>query len=993
MKIKFDPDLGFQREAIDSIVDVFRGQETYQTNFTVAPLQKSSQIQLDFSELGIGNRLKLLEEDILENVCDIQLRNGLRPSDKLDSMDFTVEMETGTGKTYVYLRTIFELSRQYGFTKFVIVVPSVAIKEGVYKSLQITEEHFKGIYANTQYDYFIYDSQKLGQVRSFATNDYIQIMVINIDAFRKSFQDPEKQNKANIIHRPHDRMTGLRPIEFIRQTNPIVIIDEPQSVDTTPKSREAISTLNPLCKLRYSATHVDKYNMMYKLDSIDAYERKLVKQIEVASIQTEDSHNRAYIKLIKTDNRKSPIIANIEIDVRQKNGGVKREKKTVRSGDDLLEISGGRGIYDGYIIDDIYCEQGNEYISFTSKLDIIRLNQTVGDVNDDEYKRLQIRKTIEEHLEKEMDLRPNGIKVLSLFFIDRVANYRWYNEEGSQQGKYAKMFEEEYRRAIRKPKYQTLFEGADLKTATSGIHNGYFAVDKKGYWEDTKETVSSQNSQKASEAYNLIMRDKEQLLSFDTKLKFIFSHSALREGWDNPNVFQICTLNETASVMKKRQEVGRGLRIAVNQNGERVHGFDVNRLTIMANESYEEFARQLQKEIEEEEGIKFGIVERHIFASIPVHIEGHTVEYLGVDKSEQLWEDLLAKNYIDSRGKIQDLLRTDLKNNEVDLPEEVKECVPKVTAILRKLAGNLNIKNADDRKRVKLSKAVYLSDAFKQLWERIKHRTTFRVDFDSEKLIKKCVSEIKNRLIIGKARFIYTKVTTSISHIGIETKEIKKGTYIYDAKNYQLPDIITYLQNETNLTRRTLVKIIKDSKRLEDFKNNPQKYIEQVAAIIKHQMRLFIVDGIKYRKISNDYYYAQELFEENELYGYLSKNMLESNKSVYDHVVYDSDVEKKFAESFELSEDVKVYTKLPAWFKIDTPLGSYNPDWAVLVEVDGEKKLYFVVETKATLFPEDLRPPEQAKIDCGNKHFKALDTDVDFTTANNYGSFAERFLK
>ncbi len=292
-----------------------------------------------------------------------------------------------------------------------------------------------------------------------------------------------------------------------------------------------------------------------------------------------------------------------------------------------------------------------------------------------------------------------------------------------------------------------------------------------------------------------------------------------------------------------------------------------------------------------------------------------------------------------------------------------------------------------------VEKAVYLSDAFKQLWERIKHRTTFRVDFDSEELIEECVSEIRDRLVIGKARFIYTKVTTSISKAGIETKEIKKGTYVYNAKNYQLPDIITYLQNETNLTRRTLVKIIKDSKRLEDFKNNPQKYIEQVAAIIKHQMRLFIVDGIKYRKISNDYYYAQELFEENELYGYLSKNMLESKKSVYDHVVYDSDVEKKFAESFELSEDVKVYTKLPAWFKVDTPLGSYNPDWAVLVEVDGQEKLYFVVETKATLFPEDLRPPEQAKIDCGNKHFKALDTEVDFTTANNYASFAERFLK
>lgn len=998
MKIKFNPNLDFQKEAIDSIVDIFKGQETYRTNFTVAPLQNDFQMQLDFqktqNELGIGNRLKLLEEDILENVRDIQLRSGLRPSDELNSMDFTVEMETGTGKTYVYLRTILELNRQYGFTKFIIVVPSVAIKEGVYKSLQMTEEHFKGIYANTQYDYFIYDSQKLGQVRSFATNDYIQIMVINIDAFRKSFKDPEKQSKANIIHRPHDRMTGLRPIEFIQQTSPIVIIDEPQSVDTTPKSREAISTLNPLCKLRYSATHVDKYNMMYNLDSVDAYERKLVKQIEVASIQTQDSHNKAYIKLIKIDNRKSSIVANIEIDLRQKNGEVKREKKTVRSGDDLLEISGGRGIYDGYIIEDIYCEKGNECISFTSRLDIVRLNQAIGDINDDEYKRLQIRKTIEEHLEKEMDLRPKGLKVLSLFFIDRVANYRSYDEEGNpQEGKYAKMFEEEYKQAIRRPKYQTLFEGADLETAASGVHNGYFAVDKKGRWENTKETVSSRNSQKASEAYNLIMRDKEKLLSFDTKLKFIFSHSALREGWDNPNVFQICTLNETASVIKKRQEVGRGLRIAVNQNGERVHGFDVNRLTIMANESYEEFARQLQREIEEEEGIRFGIVEKHLFANIPVQIEGHKVEYLGVDKSEQVWEHLKSKNYIDSKGKIQDLLRTDLKNNEVDLPEEVEECASQVTALLRKVAGNLNIKNAYDREKVKLNKAVYLSDAFKQLWKQIRYKTTFRVRFDSEELTEKCVNEIKNKLIVGKARFIYTKAAASISRGGVQAKEIKESTYVSGAKDYQLPDIVTYLQNETNLTRLTLVKIIKNSERLQDFKNNPQKYIEQVAAIIKHQMRLFIVDGIKYHKIGDEYYYAQELFEENELYGYLSKNMLESKKSVYDYVVYGSDVEKEFASSFELSENVKVYAKLPAWFKIDTPLGTYNPDWAVLVEVNDQEKLYFVVETKANLFPEALRPSEQAKIDCGYKHFKALGTEVDFAVANNYSSFVEKFSK
>lgn len=999
MKLKFNPNLRYQHDAINAIVDIFNGQEVCRSNFTVSPLQKMDDWFAEFeqSDLGIGNRFRLLDEDILKNVREVQLRNGLAPADSLNSMDFSIEMETGTGKTYVYLRTIFELNRQYGFTKFIIVVPSIAIKEGVYKSLQITEEHFKGIYENVQFDYFIYDSQKLGQVRNFATSDYIQIMVINIDAFRKSFTDPQKESKANIIHRPHDRMTGSRPIEFIQATNPIVIIDEPQSVDRTEKSKVAIASLNPLCTLRYSATHIDKYHMMYKLDSVDAYQQKLVKQIEVAGIEVEDSHNKAYIKLLKVDNRKSPITAQIEMDVRQRSGDVKRMKKTVRGGTDLLEVSGGRDIYDGYIINDIYCEKGSEYIDFTSKPDVVLLNEAVGEVDTDEYKRLQIRKTIEEHLDKEMKLRPKGLKVLSLFFIDRVANYRSYDEDGNPlQGKYAKMFEEEYARTIVKPKYKTLFEGADIETAAEGVHDGYFAIDKK---KDTtgqqrlKESSGEGKTQADESAYQLIMRDKERLLSFDTKLKFIFSHSALREGWDNPNVFQICTLNETASVIKKRQEVGRGMRIAVNQEGERVHGFDVNTLTVMANESYEEFARQLQKEIEEDEGIKFGVVERHMFANTAVLSDDGQPEYLGVEKSEKVWEHLKAKGYIDSRGKTQDTLRKDLEDGQVDLPEDIGAYAEQITSALRKVAGKQNIKNADDRKQVKLNKAVFLGEEFKQLWERVKYKTTFRVNFDSEKLIEQCSQEIMNTLVVGRAKFIFRKSQFSIDLDGVQTSDPTQSTHIYDAKDYQLPDVVSYLQNETNLTRRSLVEIMKRSDRLQDFKNNPQKYIEKVAAIIKHQMRTFIVDGIKYEKIGDEHYYAQELFEESELYGYLSKNMLECKKSVYDHVVYDSGTEEEFAKSFELNDEIKVYAKLPGWFVINTPLGTYNPDWAVLVEVDGQDKLYFVVETKGGLFTDSIRATEQAKIDCGQEHFKALENEVEFKVANNYNSFIDQVLR
>ncbi len=996
MKLQFDSNLDYQLEAIRSIVDIFDGQRASASNFTLAPLESdiastSLFARAQQNDLGIGNRLTLLDDELLENVQAIQMRNGLKPADKLGSMDFSVEMETGTGKTYVYLRTIFELHRKYGFTKFIIVVPSVAIKEGVNKSLEITAEHFKGLYENVPFDYFVYDSQKLGQVRNFATSDGIQIMVINIDAFRKSFDAPEKESKANIIHRPQDRMAGSRPIEFIRATNPMVIIDEPQSVDTTETSKKAIASLNPLCTLRYSATHVDQYNMMYRLDSVDAYERKLVKQIEVASIEVADSHNRPYIRLLKVDNKNSPITAQIELDVQLKGGGAKRTKKTIRQGDDLLEVSGGRELYDGYIIQDIYCEPGGECINFTSRPETVYLNQAIGEVDQDEYKRLQIRKTIEEHLDKELTLRPRGIKVLSLFFIDRVANYRMYDQDGNARpGKYAVMFEEEYNRAIQRPKYRTLPDGVAPAIAAAHVHDGYFAVDKKGGREVLKDSTGDGRTQADESAYQLIMHDKEKLLSFDSKLKFIFSHSALKEGWDNPNVFQICTLNETNSVLRKRQEIGRGLRIAVDQQGNRVRGFEVNRLTVMANESYEDFARQLQKEIENEEGIRFGVVEPHLFANIVIGAEEGKPQYLGVAASARAWDHLKAQGYIDEEGKVQDSLRTVLNTGALNLPESLAGQSPQILAVLRKVAGRLNIQNAADRKRVTLNKRVYLSEEFKQLWDRIKYRTTFRVHFDSAALIAKAAKEIAAMPSVGKARFVFRRGQAAIDRGGVRMKETEQSVHVYDARDYQLPDIVSYLEEQTRLTRRSLVEILRQSRRLEEFRNNPQKFAENVAQIITHVMRMFIVDGIKYEKIGQDYFYAQELFENQELSAYLNANMIKSAKSVYEQVVYDSDVEKEFARQFELASQVKVYAKLPGWFTIATPLGGYNPDWAVLVEMDGRERLYFVVESKATLFADAIRPAEQAKIDCGIKHFEALNSGARFFKANSFPNFMEQ---
>ncbi len=992
MKLKFDSNLPYQHQAVKSVVDLFRGQTANQANFSVNVQYNQISGQMGMAgtqatENGIGNKLELIDEDILENLQLIQMKNGLSQTKKLTvcEYDFDVEMETGTGKTYVYLRTIFELNKEYGFTKFIIVVPSIAIKEGVLSSLQITSDHFKGLYDNTIYEYFIYDSSKLDQVRNFAVSDNIQIMIINIDAFRRSFDDIEKISKANIIHRQNDKLNGMKPIELIRETNPFVIIDEPQSVDKTAKAKDAIKSLNPLCKLRYSATHVEKHNLVYKLDALDAYEKELVKQIEVASFESKDYHNNAYMKLVSVDNKKSPITARIEIDC-EISGSITRKTVTIKKGDDLsAKKLSDREIYEGYIVNEIYCEVGNEYVDFTSKSDVLRIGKAIGDIDDMQVKEQQIRKTIEEHLNKERVLNKQGIKVLSLFFIDRVANYRFYDENGvAQKGMYAQLFEKHYSDLIKRPKYNDLFKEIDSETPADGVHNGYFSADKKGVLKDTNGETAADD-----DTYSLIMKEKEKLLSFDSKLRFIFSHSALREGWDNPNVFQICTLNETRSEVKKRQEIGRGLRLCVNQDGERLHGFSINTLTVMANESYEEFANKLQREYEIDQNIRFGVLENHSFANIPVSQEDGATIYLLQEASEQIYNCFEKKNYIDKNGKVLDALRLAVKSGNVEIPEQYESSKSGILEVVKKACGSLNIKPANEKMEVKLNKSVYLSPEFKELWDRIKYKTTYSVDFDSQKLIEECQIEMVKKLDISAAKLVYTKAKTIISVGGVET--IETGRAAVTTSNYKevLPDIITFLQNETNLTRKTIVEILVGSKSLDLFKRNPQKYMEETAKIITSKMRTMIVDGIKYTKLGDDEYYAQELFENNELFGYLSKNMIKSERSVYEYVVYDSSNEEKFAIQFENNNSVKCYAKLPNWFKIPTPLGTYNPDWAVLIEKDDEQKLYFVIETKANLMDDALRPNERMQKDCGKKSFAALGDIVEFKETDDFKKFME----
>lgn len=699
----------------------------------------------------------------------------------------------------------------------------------------------------------------------------------------------------------------------------------------------------------------------------------------MASATVEDAHNKPFVRLVKVENKRGHISATVELDVATASGIQRQNVSGVQDGDDLEQCA-RRPIYAGFRAGEICTARGEEFMElrYPGGEVLLQLGQAHGDVDALALQREMIRRTIREHLDKEKHLRPLGIKVLSLLFVDTVSNYRQYGAKGQWvKGVYAEIFEKEYRRAAKLPAYKSLFAGVDLDSAVEDVHDGYFSIDRKGSWSDTAENNAG-NRENAERAYNLIMKDKEKLLSFETPLKFIFSHSALKEGWDNPNVFQICTLRDIQTERERRQTIGRGLRLCVNQDGERVRGFEVNTLTVIATENYEQFAENLQKEIEKDTGIHFGIVEQHQFAAIAViDVDGHTVP-LGIEKSKALWEYLRAAGHIDDKGKVQDSLKTALKNGTLALPVEFDAQKIQIAEMLRKVSGRLDIKNADDRRQVPLrkgkdGKAIYLSDAFKALWDRIKHKTTYRVQFDNAKLLADCIAALQKAPPCAKARLQWRKADIAIGKAGVAaTEKAGAATVTLDEMDIELPDLLTALQDRTQLTRRTIVSILIGSDRLDDFKRNPQQFVELTAEIINRCKGLALVDGIKYQKLGAQHVYAQELFEKEELTGYLKNMLLDTQKSIYEHVVYDSTTERDFADGLEKNEAVKLYTKLPGWFKVPTPLGSYNPDWAVLVEEDSTQRLYFVVETKSSLFTDDLRDKESAKIECGKAHFKAL---------------------
>lgn len=870
MILHFDANQDYQLQAIKSVIDLFEGQPLNKGDFEFT--LNTGDLSLQLNENGFGNNLVISPVQILNNLNKVQKRNSITESSVLESFNFSLEMETGTGKTYVYLRSIYELNKNYGFKKFVIVVPSVAIREGVLKNLDITHEHFQNLYEKTPANYDVYDSKKVSSLRGFASSNNIQILVLNIDSFAKD---------ENIINKSNDKLNGKKPIEFVQSTNPIVIVDEPQNMETEIR-KNAIANLNPLCTLRYSATHTNLYNLVYRLDPVKAYDLGLVKQIEVDSVYTKDGSNRAFVAIENIKSSKSKVTAKLKFDCNT-DSGIAQKSVTVKVGSDLYSLSNNREIYkDGYVIIEI--DASNHSIEFSNGI-VLQEGQAQGGFTDDIMK-YQVKKTIEEHLKKERQYKPLGIKVLSLFFIDRVANYRSYDEQGNViKGKFANWFEEIYNQEIAKPSNSEL-----ISFNVNELHNGYFAQDKKGHYKDTSgETIAD------NDTYHLIMQDKEKLLDVSTPLRFIFSHSALREGWDNPNVFQICTLNETKSELKKRQEIGRGLRLPVNQNGDRSFDKNINKLTVIANESYEDFAKQLQKEIQDECGVEF-------------------------------------------KGRI---------------------------------------KNKADRVSVELKKNYQFDQKFLDLWNRIKYKTLYRVFYDTNILVADCVKAIKAFGEIKRPVLVSVKARLNITEEGISTTATGSSMPIEIQEPFNIiPDIIGYIQGKTELTRSTILRILNESGRLTDVLINPQLFLDSVVMEIRKVLDSLMVDGIKYQKVAGRLY-EMTLFESEEIIAYKDnlKEVKEQEKTLYNFIEFQSDVEKEFSNDCESNENIEFYIKLPRWFTINTPIGTYNPDWALIYK--DENKIYFVAETKGSLADEDLRKKEAMKIKCGEKHFEEF-ADVEF---------------
>lgn len=1025
MKLKFKHQK-FQEDATKAVCDVFAGQPyltpSYMMDMGIQTVADKGQVlgqsslfeKVDFT--GWNNQKiipELTDQRILENIIQIQKKNQIQPSTKLEGKyNLTIEMETGVGKTYTYIKTMYELNKKYGWSKYIVVVPSVAIREGVYKSFEVMQEHFAEEY-NKKIKCFIYNSSNLTEIDHFASDNGINVMIINSQAFNARGKD------ARRIRMKLDEFRSRRPIDIIAKTNPILIIDEPQSVEGK-KTKEGLKEFNPLFTLRYSATHKSDsiYNMVYRLDAMEAYNKKLVKKIAVKGIsESGTAATDGYVYLEGINLSKADPTATIRFHVKRK-GGIREISKKVGIGINLFDYSGELEEYkNNYIVKSI--DGRDDSIEFLNG-DKLYAGDVIGKVSEEQIRRIQIRETIISHIERERKLFHKGIKVLSLFFIDEVAKYKSYDEANRpMNGEYANMFEEEYKdivgelqRESRDDEYIKYLECISAEKT----HAGYFSIDKKGKMTDSKLSDKKEKTSDDVSAYELIMKNKELLLDRDPKkspVRFIFSHSALREGWDNPNVFQICTLKQSGSDVRKRQEVGRGLRLCVNQFGDRmdenvlgkeVH--DINVLTVIASESYDKFVSGLQSEMAEAVVSRPKSVTEELFKDMVLtDIKGNKTIVDSVMAGE-IKADLLLAGYINRKGQLQQKYYMDKANGEIELSEDLKEYKDSIINIVDSVYNGNVMKPENARSNnveLKVDEEKMAMPEFQALWSKINSKSIYTVDFDTDELIRKSINSLNGNLRVPK---IYFQVETGELEEIKSKEDLENGTAFVkeEASNYGLKtievnsnvkyDLIGKIVEGTNLTRKAIISILQGIEKsvFDQFKDNPEEFILRANDLINDEKATVIIEHITYDIL--DEKYDTNIFTEPTLKGKLDENVMKANKHLYDYILYDSENEKKFAEKLDIDSDVAVYVKLPNGFYINTPVGRYNPDWAIAFIEGSVKHIYFVAETKGSMKSLNLREVEKAKINCAREHFAAISNhEVVYDVADGYKSLLEKVMK
>lgn len=1002
MKLQFTHK-SYQTAAVDAVADCFTGQPKAEgISYRLDPGKQTAaqeQAEMDYGTEAFRNApLALSPEDLLANIQQVQRQQNLPQSTELIAtknadLNLDVEMETGTGKTYCYIKSMFELYRRYGWSKFIVVVPSIAIREGVQKSLEITAEHFLRDYGK-QPRFFTYSSKQLHNLEAFSSGSGIQVMIINVQAFAARGKDQRR------IYEELDDFQSRRPIDVIKANRPILILDEPQKMEG-PATTKSLKEFNPLFVLRYSATHKTEHNMIHRLDALDAYNQKLVKKIAVHGIAQKGlTGTNSYLYLEGIIISKQAPVARMEIEVKTKSG-IKRILRKISQGDNLQDLSNGLEQYSGYVVADI--DAVHDTVSFTNGEEIAA-GQVFGDINEAALRRIQIRETIRAHFEKEQRLYNEGIKVLSLFFIDKVAKYRLYDEAGEQQlGEYAQIFEEEYTKLLNEvleledSPYQRYLKKIDA----ARTHNGYFSIDKKGKLTDPKMKARGEGAGTTDDvsAYDLILKDKERLLSFEEDTRFIFSHSALREGWDNPNVFCICTLKHSDNTISRRQEVGRGMRLCVNQFGERMDNpataHQTNVLTVIANESYEDFVKGLQSDISDSLSARPRKADEKYFTGKTLKDLESNETTVDATMAKQIYRYLLKNDYTDDNDSITEAYhKAKSEGTLAELPEDLQQHAKPVFELIDAVYSDAALPGIDNNRTTKenVLNDNFNKKAFQNLWEKINRKAAYTVDFDSTELVSKATKTLNADLQINKLQFLVKRgeqrgelhLDDLSNKTGFAVKEQETEYNTGTIRSSVKYDLIGEIAESAQLTRRTVGEILKglDLPVFNQFRDNPEDFIAKASRLIKEQKATMIIEHLTYDPI--DQRYDSTIFATEKGKGDFSK-AFKANNHVYDYVFTESKIERTFAENLDTSAEVTVYAKLPRGFSIPTPVGDYNPDWAIAFEEGKVKHIYFIAETKGSMSTLELREIERARIDCARKFFSKISSDqVKYDMVDSY---------